>query len=387
MKRVLLITTFLPDVGGGSVILRSLISPLKDEGIDVKWLYITKKKAVNFPGAKWLGEGLMGGEFIKDIINSGLLWHGVKTKQFKRIIDKIISLKADAYWVVGHSDGILVAKEIAQRINIPVHLTIHDDLVGGWFGRTRRYRWLLNPARKLFAETMHSVSSVDVVSESMHRYYQKMLGADSVVVHRYLSSLPKLEPKPIEPSTLVVGHIGSIYSANEFRLFCQALENYGQQKGLCVKFIVIGADRRFLPTDFSQLIVDIPEQDENEAIVELSQCHFLYAMYPFGRAFSVFRQTSLPTKVTTYLQVQRPILAHTPSDSTLAEIISTYQLGINSNALTTAELSKGISQIREYQLSERAFEEAHTALFGFENVNRMVACFDNNHLARKPTRD
>jgi hypothetical protein len=80
-------------------------------------------------------------------------------------------------------------------------------------------------------------------------------------------------------------------------------------------------------------------------------------------------------------------LAHTPSDSTLAEIISTYQLGINSDALTTADLSKGISRIREYQLSERAFEEAHTALFGFENVNRMVACFDNNHLARKPTRD
>ncbi|RUR84971.1 glycosyltransferase [Chlorogloeopsis fritschii PCC 9212] len=377
MKKVLLITTFLPNIGGGSVILRSLIPALKDKDIDIEWFYLTEKE-VDFPEAKRLGEGLMGGNLLKDFVNSGLLWYGIKTSLLKSTIDKILSLKADAYWVIGHSDGILIAKELAQKTNTPVHLTIHDDLVGGWFGRTRRYRWLLNQASKMFAEAMHAVSSVDVVSESMRRYYQKMLGVDSVVVHRYLPNLPKLDSKPIEQNTLIVGHIGSIYSAHEFRLFCEALESYGQQQGLSVKFIVIGADRRFLPTDFSRLIVDIPHLSENEAIAELAQCHFLYAMYPFDNAFAIFRQTSLPTKVTTYIQVQRPILAHTPSDSTLAEIISTYKLGINTDALTTANLNQAIAQICEYQLSENAFEVAHTALFGMENVNRMATCLNKN---------
>ncbi|WP_026734487.1 glycosyltransferase [Fischerella sp. PCC 9605] len=377
MKKVLLITTFLPNIGGGSVILRSLIPALKEKGIDVEWIYLTEKE-VDFPEAKRLGEGLMGGKLLKDIVNSGLLWHGIKTPQLNSTINKILSLKADAYWVIGHSDGILIAKELARRTSIPVHLTIHDDLVGGWFGRTRRYRWLSKQAKKVFAEAMHAVNSVDVVSESMRRYYQQMLGVDSVVVHRYLPSLPKLESKPSEQNTLVVGHIGSIYSADEFRLFCQALENYGKQQKLSVKFIVIGADRRFLPTDFSELIVDIPQLTENEAIAKLAQCHFMYAMYPFDNAFAIFRQTSLPTKVTTYIQVQRPILAHTPTDSSLAEIVNTHRLGITTEALSVADLTEAIARICEYKLSDRAFELAHNGLFGMENVNRMVACLDKN---------
>src|SRR5919202_129131 len=352
MKKVLLLTTFLPNIGGGSVILRSLITPLKDKGIEVEWLYLNEKE-VDFPGAKRLETPLMGGNLTKDFVNSFLLWLGIKTQKLNSIIDKITSLEADAYWVVGYNEGVLISHELARKTQVPVHLTMHDDLVHGVFSRSRRYRWMSGLAQKRFAEAMYSARSVDVVSEGMHRYYQKTLGIDSVVIHRYLHCLPKLKSTPLDRNTLLVGHIGSIYSGDQFRLFCQALQDYAQKQGLLAKFIVIGADRRFIPIfkEFSQLMVDIPQLTETEAIEQLAECHFLYALYPFNKELAIFRQTSLPTKLTTYLQAQRPILAHTPDDSTLAEIVTAYGIGLTSDSLTVSGLTQAIQRICESELS------------------------------------
>jgi hypothetical protein len=229
MKQVLLITPFLPNIGGGSVILRSLITPLKDKGIDVLWLYLNAKE-IDFPGANRLGGPLMGGNLAKDIVNSLLLWSGIRTKPLKILIDKIIALETDSYWVVGYNEGILISHELALKTNVPVHLTMHDELVHGVFSRSRRYRWLSGLAQKRFAEAMSSARSVDVVSEGMHRYYQKQLGIDSVIIHRYLPDLPQVKSIRSDRNTLIVGHIGSIYSEPEFRLFCQALQQYTHQK-------------------------------------------------------------------------------------------------------------------------------------------------------------
>ncbi len=50
-------------------------------------------------------------------------------------------------------------------------------------------------------------------------------------------------------------------------------------------------------------------------------------MYPAGGKYQLFRRTSLPIKVSTYVQAQRPIFAHTPADSTLACVVTKYKLG------------------------------------------------------------
>ena len=55
-----------------------------------------------------------------------------------------------------------------------------------------------------------------------------------------------------------------------------------------------------------------------------SQCfaaRFLqYLNYPFGWRDRVLRQTSFPSKLATYIAAGRPLLLHTPADSTTAEL-------------------------------------------------------------------
>lgn len=380
MKKVILVTTFRPNMGGGAVILKSLLPYLKERDIEVQWLYLHDGKAIELQETERIAEPLMGGNLAKDLGNSLLLWLGFKTQKFKFIIDKILCREADAYWVVGYNEGVLIALELARKTSVPVHLTMHDDLVYGVFSRSRRYRWLSGLARLRFAEAMTSVNSVDVVSEGMRRYYQKTLGIDSVVIHRYLPCLPKLKSISLDINTLIVGHIGSIYSAAEFRLFCQALQQYAQKKELVAKFIVIGGGQSLTSIfqEFSPLIVDISHLNETEAIEQLAECNFLYAMYPFAPELAVFRQTSLPTKLTTYLQVQKPILAHTPNDSTLAEIVTAYKLGLTSDSLAVSGLMQAIEALCEYELNNNVFAKAREALFGIENVNRLADCLSSN---------
>jgi hypothetical protein len=130
--------------------------------------------------------------------------------------------------------------------------------------------------------------------------------------------------------------------------------------------------------EVSPMIVDIPQLSEIEAIEQLAECQFLYAMYPFDQALAIFRQTSLPTKLTTYLQTQKPILAHTPNDSTLAEIVTTYGLGLISDSLAVDDLAQTIERMSDYELGVNTFENARAGLFGIENVNRLADCLNRN---------
>jgi hypothetical protein len=66
---------------------------------------------------------------------------------------------------------------------------------------------------------------------------------------------------------------------------------------------------------------------EESAIPIFATCDLLYAMYLAGKKYELFRRTSLPIKVSTYAQAQRPIFAHTPRDSTLVCVVAKYKIG------------------------------------------------------------
>lgn len=375
MKKVALITSFAPNIGGGAVILNSLIPALTEKNIEVEWIYLNDKD-VEINGCLRIGEQLMGGSLVKDIKNNLLLWLGIKTKALKEILEKIIAVKADIYWIEAHNEGVLIAGELARMTKVPIHFTVHDDVPYGVFARSRRYRWLSGIAQKRFAQAIRSASGVDVISNGMRDYYQKIFGINSIVIHRYLPSLPEFAPVSLDVNSLTVGHIGTVYSLTEFRLFCQALQEYAKAKGLNVKLITIGLAREYITIidEFPQMIQDIPQLTESKAIAQLSCCNFVYAMYPFSRSATVFRQTSLATKITTYIQAQRPIFAHTPSDSTLATLVNNYQLGVICDRLAISDLIKAIEQLCHHKVNPQSFENARAALFGYDNVTKLEKC-------------
>jgi hypothetical protein len=370
--RVALYSPFSPDTGGGATNLRTLVPHL--EGVDVDWLY-TAPAPAREPGTTHLGPSIVGGSRWHDMSRMVALWSGLPTRSLRRVADAILARGGPRAWVVGHVEGNLVARAL-MRAGARVHLSIQDDVPDGVFARSQRYRLLAPLARPLYERTLRAAASIDVTSDGMQRHYRQTLGVDSVVVHPYVEALPAAPPRPALGDEIRVGHVGSIYAPGEWRALLGALRDVAAKQGRKARMVMIGLAPRYhaVAGEFGGMVELVSDLPEERAVERLFTCHAVYAMYPFDERAAVFRRTSLPTKLTTYLRAQRPILAHSPAGSSLLEIVEGHGLGVPCTGPGHAELVKALERLLEDGVAPGAYERARAEVYGVGNPERLGAC-------------
>jgi hypothetical protein len=373
-RSIVLFSPYSPRIGGGGAILRSLIPRLT--GFNVTWLY-TADRDQEFQGAEWIGPGLGGGSTAHDLSQALLLWSRVETGRLAEITRTLLGHPADGYWVMAHNEGTLVARALLRR-GAAVHLSVQDDVPDGIFARSNRYRWLAPLARPTYDETLKRAPSIDVICEGMRRYYLARLGVSGTVVHRCLPPLTPPASDGLPPGQLHVGHIGTIYAASEWRAFLNALQAYATARALRPRMTMIGLADRYhgLAGEFPDIVELVPDTPEDEAVARLQRCDFVYAMYPFETRADVFRRTSLPTKVSTYLRCQRPIFGHAPAASSLADVLRAHDIGLLFPGVSAspADFEAAFDTIREKAVPFARYQTAREALFGEANVQRLADC-------------
>jgi hypothetical protein len=371
LPRVVLFSPFSPDLGGGGTNLRTLLPLL--EGVRVDWLYTAAQEARQ-PDTIRVGPPLAGGPVWRDLAKMSALWAGLPTPELRNVLGAITSRGTSRYWVVGHNEGIVVARALAAT-GARVHLTIQDDVPDGIFGRSQRYRLFGPPIRPTFEATLRRMASIDVTSDGMQRYYQSRLGVTSDVVHPVVTSLPSAPPIPAVSDEIRMGHLGSIYSPAELRTALRGLRIVAAERGLRARVVMIGLAPKFHPDprefgDLVELVSDLPEP---AAVERLFSCHFLYAMYPFDDRSDVFRRTSLPTKLTSYLRCQRPILAHSPPGSSLLELVERHGLGVACHGQTPQAFADAVRTVLRAPPAAGVYEAARAAVYDVDNARRLSA--------------
>jgi hypothetical protein len=373
-KRVALFSPFSPDLGGGGTNLRSLVPEL--QSVDVQWFY-TAHRTASFPGTTRIGPPIGGGPLWRDLSTATALWLGIATPSLRNVVSALARSGASSLWVVGHNEGVLVARALV-RAGARVHLTIQDDVPDGMFRRSRRYRALAALAQPVYESTLRRVASIDVTSDGMQAYYKERLGLSTVVVHPYVARLGE-PPESFPPNGEIrVGHVGSIYAPEQWRMFVEVLAAVAKARGVRARMIMIGIAPilRTLASKLGDVVEVVDDLPEHEAIKRLSACHFLYAMYPFEARSEVFRRTSLPTKITTYLQAQRPILVHSPRPSTLLDVVERFGLGVSCTSNTQDAIATAIGGTLDAVRERATYEGARREVYGFDNVERLRACLD-----------
>jgi hypothetical protein len=370
---VCLFTSFHPDLGGGgSACLQSVI--LRFTRVEVRWLFLGVSDAV-FPNTRRIGAPLFGGGFLTDMLTAPWLWSGWQSRKLRCMVDAIAEEEADALWLVAMNEGILVGNALMDRCRVPLHVSVQDDQAEAICRRSRRYRWLESVALGAWQRLLRRTGSVDVISSGMRRYYQEQRHLDSFVFHPHVPALLH-PPDALADSELHVGHLGTLYSETEVIAFMQGAGLAAKQLGRRLRLTFIGGNRinparhaNLLPPD--ALIEVSPSLGEGEALQRLSSCHLLYAMYPFEERCRVFRMTSLPTKLSSYIQIQRPVFAHTPADSTLAEMVQQHRIGGVCDSLDPTVIGGSILRILQHVPERDAFEKMRSAEYGEEHVTRM----------------
>jgi hypothetical protein len=381
-KRICLFTAHSPTSGGGGAILRSLVANLP--GVDVAWYYTNNKPVAGYEDG-YLGQNIMGGPFLKDIIQTYKMLKGGQVPAIDGLLQKLLSVDCDAYWIVTHNEGLRLAFDLARtQQGRPVHMTIHDDWAGALSARSVRYRLMAGAARRLTVKVLQAVTSFDVVSDGMQQYYQKLSGRKGAICHRYLPAASinvNAEISDNPGNKVLIGHIGSIYRKEDLLAFINLVKDFyaADSKKPLLQMWGCHLTMADVPEGLKPYIVFHPTLSEEKVIPELSKCSFVYAMYPMEQSLRIFAETSLPTKLTSYLQSGRPVFGHCPAGSTLAGYLNNTGLGVQWNTADKAAGFAALTQFINLAVSPEQLFAAREKYFGENNLAVMTEAFGIKH--------
>jgi hypothetical protein len=358
------LTDYPPEtLGGGAVILRSLLGPAERE--QVVWLTLTPPDAGARDNGRTvtLGAGSAGRARVLELGRSVTLdttvWAGALARE---VSDAARRLHARAIWVVMHGAAVSVAARLTRHREWPVHLTIHDDPAYANALRSKRYLALVPWISRDFAYALRHATSVDVIGEGMAQRYRTRYGVAPVIVHRGLEG-------PVEPSPpydaarlgLRVGILGSTYSYSQLPILGRAVAQAAERLGVPARLTIIGrsyGDRLQADIGDRVAVEATGHIDEHEAIAKLRECFAHYLNYPFGRRDAVLRQTSFPTKLSTYVLAARPLLVHAPTDSSTMPLLDEPGYAVAWHSLRPGDGADRLVQLWE---SPPSHDSLHTA--------------------------
>ena len=128
-----------------------------------------------------------------------------------------------------------------------------------------------------------------------------------------------------DAEALEVGVLGNSYDFGQLVLLARVVERVAAGVGWRGRVTVVGKGfgERLRAEAGGRIEIEVAGHlDEPAAVDRLRRSFALYLNYPFTRRTSLFRQTSFPTKLSTYLMAARPLLVHSPVDSSVAEMRS-----------------------------------------------------------------
>ncbi len=377
--KIALFTPFSPAIGGGGTIFRSLLPHLA--GANVRWFYVSKSPA---DGSCYthLGQQIIGGSPAKDAVNTLRLFALGSHPEIDRYVEAIRDWSPDVAWVNAMNEGILVGKKLLDSGIPHLHVSVHDDPAGLAI-KSRRYRHLARLIDRRNSELLRRAHSVDVVSDPMRDYYRRRIGIAAGVVYRYIHDFTLPEPDGTQAvdsdgSIVHVGHVGAFYSDPEVFAFVEALKSVASTDGIQFRLTNYGRLSPLttaLKKDFPDLIENAGDLSEDEVVRRFQRTAFVYSMYSFASRHRLFRETSQPTKISTYLMAARPIFAHCPNGSSTIDMLSRFNLGVCAPTMEKRGLIDGIRRILDFRFEREEAARAAGYYCGPRNIDYLNSCF------------
>jgi len=325
---LLVLTQYHPyHAGGGLVILRTLIEP--EDRQRLLWVTTARQRPVDpsYPPVISLRQSTVGrgwSERLAPVLDSTILSKAIA----RELLEIALRKKARAVWIIAHGSEVPVAVELLRLFRenrLPIHVTVHDDPAFAVAAMSKKLRLLVPRTERKFATLLKAARTVDVIGKGMQQRYRHRYGIASEITHRALDGaiepIPRLDRRAVG---LSVGILGNTYRYQQLPILAEAVRLAAARAGVPGRLIVYGqsfGDRLAGETKGKVDIVVRGHVDERTAATQLSrEALALYLNYPFTAAETVLRETSFPTKLSTYLLCARPILVHAPPNSSTSEL-------------------------------------------------------------------
>ncbi len=302
--------------GGGAVIIKSLVGDAIGNGI----LWVTPGRSEHRPDLGWIGLRQRPHAHFSSILRARSL--------AREVLALARTQNARGLWGILHGATVSITAELTRCSDLPVHVSVHDDPVYATAIRSRQMVGLAPLLARDFRRCIRAARSIDVVGTAMAERYRRKFGVTSQVVHRALDAVvTPAPPYDLAAHGLRIGLLGNTYAYSQLPVLAKAIELAAGRLGVPGSIVVCGAGfgERLRREVAGRVNVEVlGHVDEPSAIGVLQQCLALYLNYPFGPTTTVLRETSFPTKLSTYIYAARPLLTHAPHGSSTIDLCRGY---------------------------------------------------------------
>ena len=288
-------------------------------------------------------------------------------------------LGAHKIWLVLNSaEMIAVGPLLARRLKLPLVSLVWDPpvhlLQASRFDRVTR-KLLLSR----FSETLALSEKVAVVSESMAEDYARNHGASTVLMRRGVEwSGPARERDQAHKDEFVIGFAGALHAKTAWNAWVAALDQVGWQlQGRRIRMRMLGASLQ-VKSRSSALIEYLGWRDDAEATAILARCDATYLPFPFEPKLAEMARYSFPTKLSSYIALGLPMLAHAQASSSVGRFLTAQPgVAVLCTSLDAGPILAGLEQLMREPAAhyEHACREAHERSFSRRQFLSSFATF------------
>lgn len=321
---------------------RNLDSSNRISGLDIRCLerrYETAWRPV--PG--------MAGELLS--FSAAAILRGLHLFKMKRHLQTILdSDRFDSIVCVLESRAAIdLAWHLQPRTRIPWRCIVWDDvqLVSQ---QSALDRWSSSQLERRFGTVLQRSEDVAVICENMQDEYRQRYGIDSFVLRHGVSteSVSPLENPPNGEQgrrPFLIGFAGSITAPDCFEHLIGTLDSIHWKVGdRPIVLRVLGA-RYTVHSTVPQRIEYYGWRCAGDTQFILSQCDVMYLPQSFSESLRYFSQLSFPTKLSTYVTTNRPIILHAPEYASLSTFWRDQPMGPLVSSLSSGELQAAIATV------------------------------------------
>lgn len=279
--------------------------------------------------------------------------------QISKIIAAINEQNIELLWFVLNSPSmVIIADAVLSQTDKPAMAIVWDPIgsTAEQHGMDRRSKLKLE---KIFDRVLLKMKSCGVASFGMKEYF----AARTNLPTRVLINIPNPSTKSSEhlpTDKLIVSFAGSLYAVNEFEALLESINRCEWKIANRTVELQIFSRHFDVPRGIISKTMNLSLKghvSEDTLVEELASSHVAYLPYWFDKKYEKAVKICFPNKLAAYLAAGCPILFHGPQNSSPAQFLSRYRVGICVSSLAHTDLINAL----KYLISDKEFLANYSA--------------------------
>lgn len=253
--------------------------------------------------------------------------------------------EVEVVWAGLSLEAVIAARVAAAMQRIPLAAYIPDDSPSLLKINKNIPEWIIRRFIEEFDRSMKTAKIIAVISDYMAEMYSVAYRKECVTLFLGVESRMDLPTTAaINPNEFRIGSIGSIVSSENWNILLDAVRlinsNNSTQK---VTVLHIGETRQNANTAGVEVTGWIEGDDFYK---NLSRFDLGYLSLWFEPEYKILAQTSLPTKIHSFIAAQKPLIAFGPEYSSIVKFVNDHQCGIACAQRDISSLAQVIDLLR-----------------------------------------